>query len=155
MNVAVTHTAILRTLNTHGLSRDIASFDKQMSLVDLVRLTNGDIEQVRQVADALCVPTQFSDAPLIKIADDVYAQRIMMVGFDHCKVRENDEQTFDVRNSGRVWSTHATKSAAANAAEVFDHERSMSQCVLCRPVVADFHDCGRNASGEQVCYPDR
>ena len=155
MNIAALNSIILRTINAHGTPRGIARNDKQISLADLVQLAGVDSDSLRQAADALCVPTQFCDAPLVKVAQDVYAQRVVMLGFDHHEVRENDEQTFDVRYGRRVVSTHATKVLAADAAEDADHNRSMSQRVLCRPVVADFHDCGRNAQGEQVCYPDR
>jgi hypothetical protein len=154
MSIAATNQSILRALNTEGTRRADAPSYREASAARLAEVTGLVEAVVTERLDALCVPDRFSDAPLVKV-EGGYAQRITMVGFDYHEVRERDDHDFDVRRGRRVVSTHATKDAAATAAEGADHDHIMRHARRFRPVDQRHYDTRVSRFGEPTCYPDR
>jgi hypothetical protein len=144
---------VLNTINTRGVTRDEKSY-KAMTFRAIAEVTGMDHGLLRSTLNDLCKPTPFSEASLVSLRGDVYAQRIMVLGFDYHTVIERDDGRFAVRLGDSEVSVHGTLDRACDAAERADHEHVYGSCVMARPVDATYHGQHFNDSGEPVCYPE-
>jgi hypothetical protein len=71
MTIAQINKLILSTLQTKGAQRGRCIFDREISLSELVA-----VGATREAIEALCVPGQFTGAPLVKMDGDMYRTRM-------------------------------------------------------------------------------